>query len=68
ASCTLITDLATGRSKGFGFVDMNSKEAADTAKEKLNGRNLHGRSLKVSDAKPRAEKRNPAGYSGSERS
>ena len=52
-SCQVITDLETGRSKRFGFVEMNSKEAADAAKEKLNGHNLHGKTLKVDEAKPR---------------
>jgi len=60
-SCRVITDFDTGRSKGFGFIEMESKEAADTAKEKLNGVDLNGRALKVSDAKPQGA-RNPAGY------
>lgn len=64
-SCQLITDRDTGRSKGFGFIEMNSKESADAAKEKFNGQDLHGRALKVNDAKPKSETRNPAGYSGS---
>ena len=64
-SCQLITDRDTGRSKGFGFIEMNSKESADAAKEKFNGQDLHGRALKVNDAKPKTESRNPAGHSGS---
>ena len=52
-SCQVITDRETGRSKGFAFIEMNSKEAADTAKEKFDGQDLHGRALKVNDAKPR---------------
>jgi len=52
-SCQLITDRDTGRSKGFAFIEMNSKEAADAAKERFNGQDLHGRALKVNDAKPR---------------
>jgi RNA recognition motif-containing protein len=52
-SCQLIANRETGRSKGFGFVEMNSREAADAAKEKFNGHNLHGHTLKVSEAKPR---------------
>ncbi|MCI0489417.1 MAG: RNA-binding protein [Blastocatellia bacterium] len=67
-SCQLITDRETGRSKGFGFIEMNSIEAADAAKEKFNGQDLHGRALKVDDAKPRAEYSNPAGYNGPRRS
>lgn len=52
-SCQLITDRDSGRSKGFAFVEMNSADNADSAKERFNGRNLHGKALKVSDAKPR---------------
>lgn len=54
-SCQLITDRDTGRSRGFAFVGMTSKEVADAAKEKFNGQDLHGQPLKVSDAKPRDE-------------
>jgi RNA recognition motif-containing protein len=52
-SCQVITSRETGRSKGFGFVEMNSKEAANAAKEKFNGHSLHGKTLKVDEAKPR---------------
>jgi RNA recognition motif-containing protein len=55
-SCHLIANRETGRSKGFGFVEMNSREAADAAKEKFNGHSLHGRTLKVSEAVPKIEK------------
>lgn len=55
-SCQLITDRDTGRSRGFGFIEMGSKEAADAAKEKFNGQDLHGRALKVNDAKLRVER------------
>jgi RNA recognition motif-containing protein len=53
-SCQLITDRETGRSKGFAFVEMDSIEAANAAKEKFNGHDLHGKSLKVNEAKPRS--------------
>ncbi len=53
-SCQLITDRETGRSKGFGFVEMNSAEAANAAKDKFNGHDLHGKTFKVDEAKPRA--------------
>ena len=55
-SCHLIANRETGRSKGFGFIEMNSRESADAAKEKFNGHNLHGNTLKVSEAVPRIEK------------
>lgn len=60
-SCQLMTDRDSGRSKGFGFIEMNSTEAADAAKEKFNGQDLHGRALKVNNAKPRNGYKNPAG-------
>ena len=66
-SCNLIMDRETERSKGFAFIEMNSKEAADTAKEKFNGQDLHGRALKVNDAKPKTDYRNNGGGYGSSR-
>ena len=55
-SCQLIVDRETGRPKGFCFVEMDSREAADAAKEKYNGHNLHRRTLRVNEAKPRIGK------------
>lgn len=67
-SCNLIIDRDTDRSKGFAFVEMDSKESANAAKEKLNGQDLHGRALKVDEAKPRNESRNNGdGYGDSRR-
>lgn len=62
-SCQVITDRDTGQSKGFGFIEMNSKEGADAAKEKFNGQDLHGRALKVDEAKPKTDSRNNGGGS-----
>ena len=56
-SCQLITDRESGRSKGFAFVEMKSTDNANSAKEKLNGQDLHGKPLKVNDAKPRNDSR-----------
>jgi cold-inducible RNA-binding protein len=65
-SCQVITDRDTGRSKGFGFVEMNSKAEANVAKEKFDGQDLHGRALKVDEAKPKVDSRNNGGgYGGS---
>jgi len=65
-SCNLIIDRDTDRSKGFCFIEMDSKETANAAKEKFNGQDLHGRALKVDEAKPRNEGRNNGGgYSDS---
>ena len=65
-SCQVITDRETGRSKGFGFVEMNSKAEANAAKVKFDGQDLHGRALKVDEAKPKVDARsNGGGYGGS---
>jgi cold-inducible RNA-binding protein len=66
-SCQLITDRDTGRSKGFAFIEMDCVESAIAAKEQLNGKELHGQTLKVNDAKPRTAYKNSAGYSGPDR-
>ena len=60
-SCNVITDRDSGRSKGFGFVEMDCREAADTAKEKLHGQDFHGRLLTVKEAKPQNDSRNNGG-------
>lgn len=52
-SARVITDRMTGRSKGFGFVEMSSQSEAEKAIESLNGTELEGRSIKVNEAKPR---------------
>jgi cold-inducible RNA-binding protein len=49
----LVTDRATGHSRGFGFVTMESADAAREAAEKLNGRNMAGRNIIVDVARPR---------------
>lgn len=51
-SAKVISDRSTGQSKGFGFVEMSSSEEATEAIEKFNGKELEGRALKVSQAKP----------------
>ena len=53
----IIKDNYTGRSKGFGFVEMPAQAEAQSAIEGLNGKDLKGRSLKVSEAHPRSEGR-----------
>ena len=50
----VITDRDTGRSRGFGFVEMESSEAADNAISSLNGKDVDGRQLQVNVAKPRS--------------
>ena len=51
-SATIIIDRTTGRSKGFGFVEMSSDEEAQKAIETLNGKELDGRSITVNEARP----------------
>jgi len=62
-SVRVITDRMTGRSKGFGFVEMSSSEEAEVAAEKLNNSDLEGRTLVVNEARPR-EKRTGGGFGG----
>jgi len=58
SSAKVITDKFTNRSKGFGFVEMSDKQAAETAIRELDGRMVDGRSVKVSEARPREENGN----------
>lgn len=51
-SATVVTDKFSGKSRGFGFVEMSTDEEADQAKQKLNGQALDGRSIAVNDARP----------------
>jgi len=60
-SVKIITDVATGRSRGFGFVEMSSDEDAAKAIASLNGTSFMDRTLVVNEARPQAEKRRPGG-------
>lgn len=53
SSAQVITDRDTGRSRGFGFVEMNSDDAAQQAISALDGTDVNGRQIKVNIAKPR---------------
>ncbi len=63
SSVKIITDKATGRSKGFAFVEMSTDEEAQKAIDTLNGTELDGRSLKISEARPQ-EPREGGGRGG----
>ena len=54
SSCKIIKDRETGKSKGFGFVEMPNDEEATKVIEELNGAELDGRTLVVKEARPRA--------------
>ena len=64
-SATVISDRDTGRSKGFGFVEMSSSEEAAAAIAALDGTEQQGRTIKVNEAKPRAA--GPGGGGGGRR-
>ena len=55
-SVNIITDKYSGRSKGFGFVEMPGKEEAETAIDGMNGKEMSGRMLNVNEALPRADR------------
>jgi RNA recognition motif-containing protein len=63
-SVRVITDRDTGRSRGFGFVEMPNKTEADAAIAALNGKELNGRALTVNEAKPREDRGGSRGGGG----
>lgn len=62
-SVSLIEDRETGRSRGFGFIEMSTKEEGAAAISQFNGKEMGGRALTVNEAKPR-ENRNGGGGGG----
>jgi RNA recognition motif-containing protein len=64
ASVSIITDRMSGRSKGFGFVEMETPEAAQQAIERLNDHQLDERSITVSEARPPQERDRSFGDGG----
>ena len=67
-SASVVEDRDTGRSRGFGFVEMSSKEEGATAITQFNGKEVNGRALNVNEAKPRENRGggggNRGGYGG----
>ena len=55
-SANVITDRATGRSKGFGFVEMSNDDEAQAAMSALDGKDFGGRAIKVNEAKPQVNR------------
>jgi RNA recognition motif-containing protein len=60
----LIMDKFTGKSKGFGFIEMPSKEEAQKAIEGLNGKDMKGRAMTVNEAKPKTDRGGRGGRGG----
>ncbi len=59
-SVRIITDRETGRSRGFGFVDMPNGDEAQKAIDETNGKDLDGRTITVNEARPRDDSRRPS--------
>jgi cold-inducible RNA-binding protein len=63
-SAAVVEDRETGRSRGFGFVEMSSKDEAQKAIEQFNGKEVNGRNLNVNEAKPREDRGRGFGGNG----
>jgi RNA recognition motif-containing protein len=66
ASAAIIKDKYSGHSRGFGFVEMPDQSEAQTAIKNLNGKELHGQTINVSEARPRTD-RGRSGERGNQR-
>jgi len=66
-SAIIIIDKMSGRSKGFGFVEMSSEEEAQKAIETLNGKEIDGRSITVNEAKPMESRPRRSGFDRGDR-
>ncbi len=60
-SASIVTDRETGRSRGFGFVQMASQDEGQKAISEMNGKDVNGRSLVVNEARPRENRGGAAG-------
>jgi cold-inducible RNA-binding protein len=63
-SAQVVEDRMTGRSRGFGFVEMTTPEEAAAAIEQFNGKDFNGRNLTVNEARPRTDRGGGGGYGG----
>jgi cold-inducible RNA-binding protein len=61
---SIMTDRDTGRSRGFGFVEMSNAEEGDKAIAALNGSQIGGRTLNVNEARPKPERSGGGGHGG----
>ncbi len=64
ASASVVQDRETGRSRGFGFVEMSNRDEAEQAIEQFNGADFQGRNLTVNEARPREERGGGGGSRG----
>ncbi|HYX42912.1 MAG TPA: RNA-binding protein [Pyrinomonadaceae bacterium] len=63
-STNIVEDRDTGRSRGFGFIEMATREEGEAAIQQFNGKELNGRALTVNEARPREERGNRGGGGG----
>ena len=63
-SASVVEDRDTGRSRGFGFVEMSSREEGEAAIQQFNGKEFGGRNLTVNEAKPREDRGGSRGGNG----
>lgn len=63
-SASVVEDRDTGRSRGFGFVEMASREEGEAAINQFNGKEINGRNLTVNEARPREDRGNRGGGGG----
>jgi RNA recognition motif-containing protein len=63
-SANVITDKFSGESRGFGFVEMPSKDEATAALAGMNGKDIKGKAVSVNEARPRVERPRGGGYGG----
>jgi RNA recognition motif-containing protein len=63
-TATVITDKMSGRSKGFGFVEMSNDEEAQKVIEAMDGKDLDGRQIKVNEARPMEDRPARGGFGG----
>src|SRR5438067_885356 len=64
ASANVVEDRDTGRSRGFGFVEMSSREEGEAAIQQFNGKEFNGRNLTVNEARPREDRGGRGGGGG----
>ena len=64
ASARVVSDRATGRAKGFGFVEMNDRAEAEKAIAATNGYEMNGRPLRVNESQPKPREERGGGYRG----